>query len=569
MSLSPLEGEPFVVEGHGTTYINTAKAIGEAVDLLRKIRDDDTTISKAVDRIRDDASDVSGEIELATERYEVTGTALVDYAAELRAAQQEAEAAIEDWESAQQLLDDARAARSQAAANSEERNPDLSAHDATIGGYESAMGTAESSRDAAERRKNEAAEHAAALIQDIIGDAEINDSWWDDVKGFFSDAWDWIGEALTELLKFIAGMAIQIGLALLAVALIVAALSAATFAGALLLAIAGIGIAAFVLTGGADAFLESLFATGDWQRAVVAGLVKTLTEMFPGVLDSLLELEKGRPEHKASFDHEGRVDLSDMSPGEFLAWLQEGNLDADKQVGIDMPDGLDNETSSAVTVTEVVGPDGDARYVVNIPSTQVWVPGGDALNDITSGVAGKMGDERTQLEQAVIDAMERAGVAPGDSVILSGWSLGGITAGNLAADPDFASTYDVDGVVAAGSALDDTSIPPHIPVLQFEHANGDGGILNDPIPAITDPDNPSHRHDPNRTIVTVSPPDGTGFVPHVGDAYGETMQDQGDQTGSSAEQWVEDNLGDYRGDGSSGSSQSHVYQRGTPEVPVH
>ena len=569
MSLAPLEGEPFVVEGHGTTYINTAKAIGEAVDMLRKIRDDDTTISKAVDSVRDEAGDVSGQIELATERYEVTGTALVDYAAELRAAQAEADAAIEDWESAQHLLEDARSVRSEAAANSEQSNPDLSSYDAAISAHESALGTAEANWDAAERRKSEAAEHAAALIQDIISDAEINDSWWDNVKGFFSDAWDWIGEALTELLKFIASVAIQIGLALLAVALIVAALTAATFAGALLLAIAGIGIAAFVLTGGADAFLETLFSTGDWQRAVVHGLVKTLSELLPGVLDDLLQLEKGTPEHKASHDHVGRVDLSDMSPGEFLAWLQEGNLAADKQVGVDMPDGLDNRNSSVVTVTEVIGPDGEVRYVVNIPSTQVWVPGGDALNDITSGVAGKMGDERTQLEQAVIDAMERAGVAAGDSVILSGWSLGGITAGNLAADPEFASAYDIDGVVVAGSALDDTSIPPHIPVLQFEHTSGDGGFLNDPVPAIADPDNPSHRHDPNRTIITVPPPDGTGFIPHVGDAYGETMQDQGDRTGSSAEQWVQNNLGDYHGDDSSGSSQSHVYQRGTPEMPVH
>lgn len=568
MSLVPLEGEPSVVEGHGTTYINTAKAIDEAVDLLRKIRDDGTTISKAVDRVRDDAGDVSSQIDLATERYEVTGTALVDYAAELLAAQQDAEEAVEEWENAQQLLESARDARDRTVANSDDDNPDLSGHTAAIRGYESALDAAETKWNSAEQRKSTAAEHAAALINDIVSDAEINDSWWDNVKGFFSDALDWLGEAFARLLEFLAEVIVTIGLILIGVALIVAAITAATFLGGLLLGMLGLGLLTFVLSGGASAFLDTLFATGDWQRALTSGLVKYLSTMLSPVLAELLALEQGIPVHKAGVPHEGVVDLSDMTAGEILAWFHEGNLNVDKQVGIDLP-GLDNQNSSMVTVHQIIGPDGEVRYVVHIPSTQVWLPGGDALNDITSGIAGKMGDEQTQLEQAVIDAMERAGVEPGDSVVLSGWSLGGITAGNLAADSTFNSTYDVDGVIVAGSGLDDTPIPPHIPVLQFEHAAGDNNFLYDPVTGVVDPDAGYHRDDPNRTIVSVSPPDGTGFVPHEGDAYGETMQGQGDTPGSAAEQWVGNNLGDYFGEGSSGSSESHVYQRGTPAPPVH
>lgn len=562
MALAPLDGDPSVVEGHGTTYKNTAKAITEAVDLLRQIRNEDTTVSKAVDRVRDDAGDVSADIELATERYEVTGVALVDYAGELLAAQRAADEAIEEWESAKQLLESAQDAKDRAEAAAEEDTPDLSQHTATIRGYESAMQTAETNWHNAEQRKNEAAEHAAALINDIISDAEINDSWWDNVKGFFSDAWDWLGDALAEIFKFIAQLALTIGLILVGVALIVAWLGG----GWLLFALAGFAIATFALTGGAAEFIDTLFKTGDWQRALTSGLIKQLSTLLGPIVDYLIELEKGVPDFIGKYDPNQTVDLSDMTPGEILAWFHEQNVNADKHVGSDL-DGFHNENSSMITVTEIVGPDGEVRYVVNIPSTQVWLPGGTALNDITAGIVGKLGDERTQLEQAVIDAMERAGVDPGDSVILSGWSLGGITAGNLAADSWFNSTYDVDAVVTAGSGLDDVDIPSHIPVLQFEHS---GGPLYDPVTGVVDPDASWHRDDPNRTIVNVPPPDGTGFVPHEGDAYGETMQDQGDTPGSSAEQWVEDNLGGYFGEDATGTPGNYVYQRGgQPAPPIH
>lgn len=556
MTLTPLDGQPSVVEGHGTTYKNTAKAIGEAVDLLRQIRDESTTVSKAVDGVRDDAGDVAGEIEMATERYEVTGVALVDYAGELLAAQQAANEAIEDYQNALQLLATAEAERDAVAAHATEANPDLSAHTSAIVGHQSAMQAAEANWLAAQQRKNEAAEHAAALINDIITDADINDTWWDNVKGFFSDAWDALSDALTELLKFLAQVVATVGLLLVGVALIVAALSG----GPLVLLVLGIAIASFGASGAGADFIDKLFSTGDWQRALTSALIKYLSTTLSPVVDYLIELEHGVPAHKGSHSSGDVVDLSGMSPGEVLAWFHEQNVNADKQVGVDIA-GLHNENSSMITVTEIIGPDGETAYVVNIPSTQVWTPGGDALNDITSGVVGKLGSEQTQLELAVIDAMQRAGVEPGDSVLLSGWSLGGITAANLAANPEFNATYDVDGVITAGSGVDDVNVPAHIPVLQFEHTAGPQGFLYDPVTGVVDPDAGYHRDDSNRTIVSVPPPEGTGFVPHEGDAYGQTMEHQGDLPGSSAEKWVDDNLGGYFGDGSSGSSQSHLYQR--------
>ena len=65
--------------------------------------------------------------------------------------------------------------------------------------------------------------------------------------------------------------------------------------------------------------------------------------------------------------------------------------------------------------------------------------------------------------------------------MLSGFSLGGITAGNLAADPDFAASFNVQSVLASGSPLDDLYIPPNISALPLEHYGdpaANGGICS-------------------------------------------------------------------------------------------
>ena len=559
MDMQPLPGSSTAVDGHGSAYLNTAAAIREAVTLLQQIRNDETTISKAVDEVRGEVSEVSGQIQQATERYEVTGEALVDYAPELFAAQQQAESAIEEWEAAKQRLAQAEAAKAAAGDDA-----DISGLDTEITAALSAIEAAELRWRDAWHRKDDAAYGAADRIHQVIADADINDSFWDDVRGFFSEAFDWLATAFQAVLETLASLAVEIGLLLAGVALIVAGL-AALASGGLLAALALLGAGAlatmFTLTGGAGAMMDTWFATGDLQRAFTAGMLKSLTTLLPGVVDWLVDGDLMPAAHKGGVAHDGKVDLSGMTPGEMLAWLHEANLNADKQVGVQGPEGLHNENSSMITVHTVTGPDGEDRYIVNIPSTQVWTPGSGSANDISSGAAAKFSDEQTQLELAVQDALIRAGAEPGDSILLSGWSLGGITAGELAANPEFAAMYDIDGIVVSGSGMDDIAIPSHIPVLQFEHLS-DAGPLADPIPTLANPDATYHGGDVNRTIVKVAPPEGTGWLPHVGDAYGATVQQQGDTSGSSAEQWTQHNLGGYFGEGSEGSSESHFYQRG-------
>lgn len=564
MALEQIDGQPHVVEGHGETYVNTAAAIEDAITMLRRIRDEDTTISKAIDRVRDESGRVSEEIAKATERYSVTGVALVDYADELQAAQLAADDAIESYAAAETSLAGAEQARD--SAKSGDSDADLSGYDSQIAVYQQAKSDARAGWDAALQRKNTAADAAAAKINEIISDADINDSWWDDVKGFFSEALAWIGDALQAVLEFLAKVVVAIAAILAGVALLVAAVLAGPFV-AVLLVVAGIGLITWVLTGGSNSFLETLFNTGDLGAAFTAGVLKTIDAMFPGIVDWLVATDLGTPEFQRHHEHPDFMRDLPMSSGDMLAALQQGNVDVDGQYGDVLSEfGLDGSNSSMITITEVVGPDGEVRYRVNIPSTQQWMPNGDGINDIGSDANAKFGTEQTQLEQAVIDAMQRAGIEPGDSVLLTGWSLGGITAANLAADSDFTSTYSVDGIVVSGSPIDDVNIDTSIPVLSFEHVGGNGS-MSDPVPWLENPDGDYYGDDPNRTNIQVEPPSDAPFVPHSGDAYTKSVQDQGDTGGSQADVWSEQHLPDYFGEEE--SSDSYVYRRGDTEPAIN
>ncbi|SDH36029.1 hypothetical protein [Agrococcus jejuensis] len=553
MRPEPLTGDASVVEGHGTAYVGTADAIEAAIERLRSIRDEDSTIAKAFDRVRDAAGDVSEQIAKARSRYDVTGQALVDYAAELRLAQTSADDAIDRWDAADAAAGDAEDRRK----DLEAATPDDAAGDpvgdqaAVVAAHEAARQEAYDDWLVAVERKRSAAEEAEARIRAEVEDAEINDSFWDDLWGGITDLFEAIADAIVAVLEWIAAVVLVavavIVLAAIAVALIAVGGIVALLGGLLLAA-----VVLFVTNGGAEAFVRTLLRTGEIDAALMAGAIETLRTTAPGVLDWLIEQDAGDPELKWNREKVVERDLDDATAGDLLAELQAGNRDVDAVTGA--PDGYDSSNSTMITVTEVVGADGVTRYRVNIPSTQQWTPGTDGFNDISSDAAAKFGEDPTQLERAVRQAMADAGVPDGAGVVLSGWSLGGITAANLAADPSFTAQYDVDAVVVAGSPVDDVAVPSHIPVLSVEH-------VGDPVPLLEDPSGGYHRDDPNRTRIEIDPPPDAPFVPHEGAAYETTLQQQGDLSGSVAQEWVE-RVGLDRYFSETETQHSSVYQRG-------
>lgn len=131
---------------------------------------------------------------------------------------------------------------------------------------------------------------------------------------------------------------------------------------------------------------------------------------------------------------------------------------------IDTRDGGD--TYARIRIVDAGGE--PPHWIVQIPSTQAWSPeAGSTPNDVTSDLHAMAGNP-TALAEAVKNAMAEAGIAPNDPVMLEGFSLGGITAGMMAADDSLG--YNVTHVVTAGSPIARFPIDSDIQVLSLEHS---------------------------------------------------------------------------------------------------
>jgi hypothetical protein len=110
---------------------------------------------------------------------------------------------------------------------------------------------------------------------------------------------------------------------------------------------------------------------------------------------------------------------------------------------------------------------------VQLPSTQNWslTNTDGALNDArTDAMLSLFPGVPTQYEEAVWDAMTQAGVFESDAPIMfTGWSLGGMMAGELATNPRVEGR--VQSVFTAGSAIDKhySDMPDGVRVTQINN----------------------------------------------------------------------------------------------------
>ena len=117
-----------------------------------------------------------------------------------------------------------------------------------------------------------------------------------------------------------------------------------------------------------------------------------------------------------------------------------------------------------------VGKDGVATrsWTVDIRGTQSFDIGQTGPQDMTTNLQGVAGMSSDQLD-AIKEAMNAAGIAPGEAVEFAGHSQGGIMAAQMAADPSVRARYNVVSVVTAGSPTA-TIAPSDVPVLSYENA---------------------------------------------------------------------------------------------------
>ena len=113
------------------------------------------------------------------------------------------------------------------------------------------------------------------------------------------------------------------------------------------------------------------------------------------------------------------------------------------------------------------------RWIVQVPSTGSWQPrAGRAPNDITTDVSAVAGRE-TSLLRGVLAAMAKAGIPSDAPVLLSGFSLGGIVAAQLATGkyrvPGFAEAHHITHLICAGSPIARFGVADGVRVLSLEH----------------------------------------------------------------------------------------------------
>lgn len=170
------------------------------------------------------------------------------------------------------------------------------------------------------------------------------------------------------------------------------------------------------------------------------------------------------------------------------------------------------EPPGSILVSTVQGT-GAPVHIVTIPGTQsaalraegrgMDIAGAlpEGLNAVnpwdTAGIAEGMGFGSQQVSVAVSEALAQAGARPGDAVVFSGYSQGGIHAANLAGDTRLSDTYDVAYVLTLGSPVALAAVPRTAKALHLEDRQ-------DMVPGTDGSKNPEGR---NRVTVYFDGPD--------------------------------------------------------------
>lgn len=152
---------------------------------------------------------------------------------------------------------------------------------------------------------------------------------------------------------------------------------------------------------------------------------------------------------------------------------------------IDREDMIGDRTNAFARIRIVSVPGPPTHYIVQIPSTQVWSPDAGATpNDVTADTHAMI-NQKTVLYDAVVAAMTAANISRTDPVMLEGFSLGGIVAAQMAADPHLG--YNITHCVTAGAPIAQFDIPSKVSVLAYEYDQ-------DPVAQLDGADNPDRAN---------------------------------------------------------------------------
>ncbi|MBG6084557.1 alpha/beta hydrolase family protein [Zhihengliuella flava] len=134
-------------------------------------------------------------------------------------------------------------------------------------------------------------------------------------------------------------------------------------------------------------------------------------------------------------------------------------------------EGAHLQQDSAITIRSTETATGTV-HVVTFPGTQ---GAGEAwhsknFSDLTGAVEATTEQSRTQVE-ATLEALERVGAHPGDRLVLSGHSQGGMHAVNVANNSGVRDLYPVEYVITQGAPVAELGLTEQVKSVHFEHVD--------------------------------------------------------------------------------------------------
>ncbi|MEV5979841.1 hypothetical protein [Streptomyces sp. NPDC052114] len=187
----PVPGDPEEIRDEVKHMVSVAEKLRAQAKNLKTLSEEDKLKGKYVKRLREDSSTLEKHMREVAGRYERVHGHLTTWANELEDFQSDADDVLRRAKEKQDELETEKAKKSESG-DKDTPNPSVSGTDHDpLQKYRTQLDTVTGDRDTR-------ANHHAGKIRDEIDDV-IEDSWWDNVKGWFHDNADWIKTVLDGL----------------------------------------------------------------------------------------------------------------------------------------------------------------------------------------------------------------------------------------------------------------------------------------------------------------------------------------------------------------------------------
>lgn len=296
----PVPGDPEEIRAEVRHMVSVAEKLRTQAKNLKAISDEERLKGKYVQRLREDSGTLEKHMREVASRYERVHGHLTKWANKLEDHQGDADRILREAKEAHAEAEREKAKDAEKADKDKTPNPSVSGTDHDpLQTYRTRLGTVTGNRD------SDAGDYAGKINDEI--DDVIEDSWWDNVKGWVHDYADEI-KAFIDVLGWVATFAGFLALAIPGLNLLVAGIALLTIALRLLLVASGDAswmdvifdvVGGLLVVGGLGAAAKlasgAKATVGAAQAARTAGLSRGLSGV-KGVLDDMGRVMNKLPE---------------------------------------------------------------------------------------------------------------------------------------------------------------------------------------------------------------------------------------------------------------------------------